>query len=96
MVTLSFQTVTSLMLRSSLSTKRTRLRQVVSEGNLNWVKKIFKCPKSECGMVKDRDANGAKNIFLKNMQALGISVSPTLGPTPAVVGLLHGDRDVFA
>ena len=26
-------------------------------------KKIFKCPNSDCGMVMDRDANAAKNIF---------------------------------
>ena len=41
-------------------------------GKLNWGiggKKIFKCPKSECGMVMDR------NKVLKNMQVLGISVS---------------------
>ena len=36
-------------------------------------------------MVMDRDANAAKNIFLKNMQVLGISVSaavPNFGAYP--------------
>ena len=36
-----------------------------------------------CGAVMDRDVNGAKNIFLKNYQALEISLeSLALGPTP--------------
>ena len=38
-------------------------------GDLNWGiggKKIFKCRESECGMVTNRDANAAKNIFSKN------------------------------
>jgi hypothetical protein len=31
-------------------------------------------------MVMDRDINGAKNIFLKNHEALALEL--TLGPTP--------------
>ena len=48
----------------------------------------------------DRDTNGAKNIFLKNYEALGFET--TLGPTPldpvtdscteTVVSLLIGDN----
>ena len=38
----------------------------------------------ECGGVMDRDVNGAKNIFLKNFEALGLSLA--LGPTPLLGG----------
>lgn len=41
-------------------------------------KKVFSCP--HCKMVMDRDINGAKNIFLKNYEALGFDL--TLGPAP--------------
>jgi putative transposase len=41
-------------------------------------KKVYSC--SKCNMVMDRDINGAKNIFLKNYEALGVTL--TLGPTP--------------
>lgn len=40
--------------------------------------KNFVC--SECKLEIDRDINGAKNIFLKNYEALGLNL--TLGPTP--------------
>ena len=51
--------------------------------------KVFKCP--TCGVVMDRDANGAKNIFLRNFEALGISIS-SLGTYPLQPGdgLVHG------
>ena len=44
----------------------------------------------------DRDINGAKNIFLKNFEALALELA--LGPTPCNLetDLLHGDRNVFA
>ena len=58
----------------------------------------FHC--SHCKMSMDRDTNGAKNIFLKNYEALGFET--TLGPTPldpvtdlcteTVVSLLIGDN----
>ncbi len=41
-------------------------------------KKVFSCP--QCKMIMDRDINGAKNIFLKNYEALGLHLA--LGPTP--------------
>ena len=40
--------------------------------------KVFSCP--QCKATMDRDVNGAKNIFLKNHEALGLCL--TLGPTP--------------
>ena len=43
--------------------------------------KVFRCDQFK--YVMDRDANGAKNMFLKNHQALGIlCVAPVFGPTP--------------
>ena len=43
--------------------------------------KLFRCDQCKC--VMDRDANGAKSIFVKNHQALGIHcVAPVSGPTP--------------
>jgi len=50
-------------------------------GRLNYTlggKKVFSC--RHCNLVMDRDINGAKNIFLKNYEALGFDL--TLGPTP--------------
>lgn len=41
-------------------------------------KKVFSCP--SCKAIMDRDVNGAKNVFLKNYEALGLGL--TLGPTP--------------
>jgi len=41
--------------------------------------KHFHC--NSCHFEADRDINGAKNIFLKNYEALGLTL-PTLGPTP--------------
>jgi len=36
--------------------------------------KTYKCPNSSCGAVMDRDVNGAKNIFLRNYQALDVNM----------------------
>ena len=46
--------------------------------------KVFTCPNTACNAVMDRDMNAAKNIFLRNFEALGLSVqgSLALGPTP--------------
>jgi putative transposase len=41
-------------------------------------KKVYRC--ASCKMVMDRDINGAKNIFLKNFEALALELA--LGPTP--------------
>ncbi|MDP2434222.1 MAG: transposase [archaeon] len=41
-------------------------------------KKVYRC--ASCKMVMDRDINGAKNIFLKNFEALTLVLA--LGPTP--------------
>ena len=35
-------------------------------------KKIYRCEDQYCKAVMDRDVNGAKNIFLKNCEALGL------------------------
>ena len=43
-------------------------------------KKIYNCV--HCKMVMDRDVNGAKNIFLKNFEALTLELA--LGLPPAV------------
>jgi transposase len=44
-------------------------------------KKVYRC--SSCKMVMDRDINGAKNIFLKNFEALALELA--LGPTPCTL-----------
>ena len=72
----------NIMLRSALSTKRTRLSVETWIGVLKAKRSSNAQNQSVGWMVMDGDANAAKNIFLKNMQVLGISVSPTLGPTP--------------
>ncbi len=55
----------------------------------NFGAKTYKC--TSCGAVMNRYVNGAKNIFLRNYEALGISVSG-IGAYPLQSGdrLLHG------
>ena len=36
--------------------------------------KIFCCPHPTCGVVMDRDVNGAKNIYLRNYEALDLVI----------------------
>ena len=51
-------------------------------GHLKWNlggSKVYKC--SHCHSVMDRDVNGAKNIFLRNYEALGVSI-PNPGAYP--------------
>ena len=56
-------------------------------------KKIYNC--EHCKMMMDRDVNGAKNIFLKNFEALTLELA--MGPPLQSGGrLLHGDRNVSA
>jgi putative transposase len=58
-------------------------------GSCGWIheklggSKVFKC--GQCGLEVDRDANGARNILLKNASRLGFRVEAALGLTPAVV-----------
>ncbi len=53
--------------------------------------KVFKCP--SCAAVMDRDVNGAKNIFLRNYEALEMKVISSIGAYPLQCsnGLLHGN-----
>jgi putative transposase len=58
-------------------------------GRCGWINdklggsKIFKC--TRCDLEVDRDANGARNILLKNASRFGFRVEAALGLTPAVV-----------
>lgn len=57
-------------------------------GRCGWIhdklggSKLFKC--GQCGLEVDRDANGARNILLKNASRFGLRVEAALGLTPAV------------
>jgi len=56
-------------------------------GNVKWNlggADMYKC--RACGEVMGRDVNGAKNIFLRNHEALGISVSSN-GAYPLLRGV---------
>ena len=95
----SYSSVTSLMLRSSLSTKRTQLRHVCRKCELGyWRQQIFQMPK-----IRVRNGYGSRLMqrrthILEEYASVGDFSFPTLiwGLLPAVFGLLHGDRDVFA
>jgi putative transposase len=58
-------------------------------GRCGWIhdkldgNKTFKC--AQCHLEVDRDANGARNILLKNASRFGLRVEAALGLTPAVV-----------
>jgi putative transposase len=58
-------------------------------GQCGWIhnklggNKTFNC--GQCGLEVDRDANGARNILLKNASRFGFRAEAALGLTPAVV-----------
>ena len=56
--------------------------------------KVYKC--RACGAVMDRDVNEAKNIFLRNYEALGIFLVSSIGAYPLLRGdsQLHGKSAV--
>ena len=56
--------------------------------------KVYKC--RACRAVMDRDVNGAKNIFLRNYEALGIFLVSSIGAYPLLRGdsQLHGKSAV--
>ena len=53
--------------------------------------KVYRCANAACGAVIDRDVNGAKNIFLRNYEALEMTISGIGAyPLQSREGLLHG------
>jgi len=47
--------------------------------------KVFKCP--ECGYQASRDANGARNIMIRALQATAFTVTGDAVPSLALLGI---------